>query len=293
MIKRSEKIFHGIQAYFALVKIRITSAVALSTMLGYLLAAHILSWDLAGPVIGIFLLACAAAALNQVQEKDVDSLMPRTALRPIPSEKISIKNALVFVVTLSLLSIYFLYTSGGCVLVVLSALAMIFYNAMYTPLKRITPFAVIPGSFIGAIPPMVGWVAAGGSIMDLEIILVAFFFIMWQIPHFWLLLLKNGGQYSKAGLPVLTDVFSIASLSRISFVWVMMSVAAALFLPFFGYIDSILLRVLLLISSLVLVSLCSPLVTRPGLIVTKKYFIAINFYLLVVMVVLILNSVIE
>ena len=68
--------------------------------------------------------------------------------------------------------------------------ALIWYNGIYTPLKRKTAFAVVPGSVIGAIPPMVGYVAAGGSALDPQILAFAFFMFMWQIPHFWLLIMK-------------------------------------------------------------------------------------------------------
>ena len=90
---------------------------------------------------------------------------------------------------------------------VLSWLTLFFYNPVYTPLKRVTAFAVIPGSMVGALPPMIGWAGAGGSLTSEIIILVAIFFFIGQIPHFWLFLLMFGDQYKLADLPSLNQIF--------------------------------------------------------------------------------------
>lgn len=286
-------IYTVMQSYIQLAKLKITIAVAISTFLGFVLAQGVISINVVRPVAGIFLLACASAALNQVQERDIDKLMPRTASRPLPSGKIGVVHALIFCCILAFSGLWILFEVKGLLLSLLGLLAMVLYNGVYTPLKRRTAFAVIPGSLIGAIPPLCGWVAAGAYVFDLQIILIAFFFVMWQIPHFWLLLLKNGSQYSKAGLPVLTNIFDNESLGRITFVWIMMSVASALFISYFGFLYSTGLRIALLITSLSLVAYCSPLVTHPGRPVSRKYFIAINIYLLCVMLIVILNAFIK
>jgi protoheme IX farnesyltransferase len=99
---------------------------------------------------------------------------------------------------------------------------------VYTYLKRVTAFAVVPGALIGAIPPIMGYVSAGGSLHDPAILLVAMFFFLWQIPHFWLLLLMLGDEYREAGLPTVTGRFARPQLQRISFVWVLATAASGL-----------------------------------------------------------------
>ncbi|RPI68985.1 MAG: hypothetical protein EHM47_13890, partial [Ignavibacteriales bacterium] len=108
------------------------------------------------------------------------------------------------------------------------------YNVIYTPLKKKNPLAIIPGSLVGAIPPAVGWAAAGGSIFDSGIIIISFFFFIWQIPHFWLLLLVLDKDYEKAGFPTLTKIFSHAQLARITFIWILATIVTGLIIPLFG-----------------------------------------------------------
>ena len=105
------------------------------------------------------------------------------------------------------------------------------YNLVYTPLKRVTPFAALPGALIGALPPAMGWAAAGGYLQDPSIHLVAFFFFLWQIPHFWLLLLFYGQDYRDGGMPSLLDRFDRGQVLRLTFLWIAAVCAAALLLP--------------------------------------------------------------
>jgi len=109
--------------------------------------------------------------------------------------------------------------------------AAVVYNGIYTPLKRVSPFVVLPGSLIGALPPVVGWTAAGGYLIDPSIHLVAFFFFIWQIPHFWLLLLFYARDYQDGGLPSLFDRFDRRQIVKLTFLWIAAVCVAALLLP--------------------------------------------------------------
>ena len=98
--------------------------------------------------------------------------------------------------------------------------------------------AAVPGGVVGAIPPVIGWVAGGGDPFDPRIASVAFFFFMWQVPHFWLLLIFScGSDYERAGLPSLTRTFSVAQISRITFMWILGTVMASVLIPLFGLVD--------------------------------------------------------
>ena len=124
------------KAYLELAKVKITGAVAFSTFLGYVLFNGKINLGLLLPTLGIFLLACAASALNHYQEYDTDALMERTKNRPIPSGSVSPGKALAFAILLTLIGGYVLYIGAGYVGLQLGILALLWYNAIYTPLKK-------------------------------------------------------------------------------------------------------------------------------------------------------------
>jgi len=116
--------------------------------------------------------------------------------------------------------------------------AVVWYNAGYTYLKRISAFAVVPGALIGALPPAVGWTAAGGTPFDLHLLALMFFFFIWQVPHFWLLLFAYGADYERAGLPSLTRLFSRRQLASLTFIWMLATFASSLLLSVYGLTGS-------------------------------------------------------
>lgn len=216
-----------------LTKARITSAVTLTTATGYFLASGRAEPDIWLPLLGVFLLAAGSSALNHCQDARIDALMSRTRDRPIPAGRIDRATALFLAGLLILLGLSALASvpNNPHMLLLLGVVAVVWYNGIYTYLKRVTAFAVVPGALIGAIPPIIGYTAAGGSPLDPLILLVALFFFIWQIPHFWLLLLMFGHQYGEAGLPTLTRVFSRRQLLRITFMWVIATAVGGLAFP--------------------------------------------------------------
>ncbi len=216
--------------WLTLLKLRITVASTVTTGVGYVMARGQFDLNMVPVMFGILLQACGAAALNQVQDARLDGLMERTAGRPIPAGRISRAGAAVFAVALLLAGSALLWLSGP-VPALLGLAAAVVYNGIYTPLKRVTPFAALPGSLIGALPPVVGWSAAGGYLSDPAIHLVAFFFFIWQIPHFWLLLLFYSRDYVAGGLPSLFDRFDRRQIVKLTFMWIAALCVAALLLP--------------------------------------------------------------
>lgn len=229
--------------FFALIKLKITAAVAVTTAVGYVLAAEQLSVKIFMPILGIFLLACGSSALNELQEQTIDGLMRRTQQRPLPAHRIETRTAVVIIMILSLAGTLVLYFGTKLLATALGLFALVWYNGVYTPLKRKTAFAAVPGALIGAIPPMVGWVAGGGGLFDPRIIMIASFFFIWQVPHFWLLLLLSGDDYQRAGLPSLTRIFSIPQIARITFVWTLTTILAALIIINFIGMESIAIKI--------------------------------------------------
>lgn len=226
-----------IRILFELTKFRISLFATLSTSVGFILARQGISKEIVLPIIGIFLLACGSCALNQYQERKNDQWMARTQGRPLPSKRIHPITALKISLLLLLGGASILMAGTNWMALGLGAFAVFWYNGIYTPLKRKTAFAVIPGALIGTIPPVLGWVSGGGHLLDPQILAVAFFFFIWQIPHFWLLLLDFGKDYEKAGFPSLTRIFTAAQLRRILFAWVFATAVTCLILPLFGLVN--------------------------------------------------------
>ncbi|HEU4364575.1 MAG TPA: protoheme IX farnesyltransferase [Candidatus Krumholzibacteria bacterium] len=268
-----------------LAKVRIALLATASAVTGYFLAARGLGADVVPLVAGVFLLAGGAGALNQVQEVDIDALMKRTAGRPIPSGRMSRRAGLA--VALALLAGGLALLASNAAAAMLGACTVIWYNGIYTPLKRISAFAAIPGGVVGALPPAIGWVAGGGSVADPRIAAVAFFFFVWQVPHFWLLLLRIGDDYARAGLPTLTRLFSRRQLSRIIYVWMIATAVACLSMPLFGVSSAVWAQAGLALASLWLGWHATTMVRSDGAVLA---FHQINLYALFVISVLSLSG---
>lgn len=274
-----------ITAFSKLGKFSISLPVSLTTFTGYILFQKQITADVAFPVIGVFLLASAASALNQVQEKHTDEIMPRTSRRPIPAGIISVNAAVLFSVLLGFAGIFIIYSGSGVVPAVLGLLNFFWYNGIYTPLKQRTAFAVVPGGVVGSLPPLIGYTAAGGEVMSPAAIGLAFFFFMGQVPHFWLLLLRFGHEYEMAGLKSLTTRFSCLQIRRMTFVWVAATAVSAFLLPvYYRFTHSITLWFVWIISislTLIFIRLLRPdREEYPGY---RSSFLIINLYYFLIM----------
>lgn len=272
-------------------KVRITFFVAISTSVGYMLNSKIFDLRMAFVVLGVFVLACGSSAINHYQERNSDALMDRTKGRPLPSGRITERYAVVVSLLLVVLGLGIIYFSSNLTAMILGVISLLWYNVIYTPLKKKYALAVVPGSVIGALPPMIGWVASGGYLFDMEIIALAFFFFIWQIPHFWLLLLIHGKDYEKAGFPTLTKIFSDSQLGRITFVWIASLSTSCLLIPFFNLSSSLYaVVVMLLLGAWLLLKTRGILSNYLERIIFRNAFMAINIYVLAIVVVISLDK---
>lgn len=176
----------------------------------------------------------------------MDALMDRTRGRPLPSGRLSPRSALVEALVLVIPALVLIGAVSGHRALAAGVLGLVWYNGVYTGLKRKTAWAILPGALVGAVPPALGWLAGGGNLGDPQIRALAFLFFMWQIPHFGLVLLKYGGEYEKAGLPSLQRVFRERQLRRITFHWIMALGVGSLGLGLFGMAPSLWTKGLLL-----------------------------------------------
>jgi len=259
-------------------KVRIAVVSVFSVFAGYVLAAQRLEWGIMSAVAGVFFLACAASAFNQFQERDLDARMDRTKNRPIPSGRVSPQYVVIVSVIFTALGSALLWPNWTAIL--LGWTTIFWYNGVYTPLKRISAFAAVPGGLVGALPPVIGWVCGGGQIFDPEIFAVSVFFFIWQIPHFWMLLMRLGKDYEQAGLPTMTSVFTRRQLARVTFVWTVSVAVSCLVFPLFGVVETPWIFAGLLIASVWLVWKSVAMLRTDGM---KMAFTEINIYALVVM----------
>ncbi len=185
-----------------LIRPRVCLFAVLASLTGYALARPQAEAGMALAATGAFFLAAGCSALNQVQERRQDALMRRTADRPLPAGQWTWPQALALAVSLLALSLGLLAQVGGLPLAGLWLAVLLIYNGLYTPLKRVTPLCILVGGLAGALPPVLGWMAAGGRILDYRIVLVAGVLYFWQVPHFGLFARMHRTDYQTAGFPV-------------------------------------------------------------------------------------------
>ncbi len=257
---------------------------ACSAATGFFLGPYHRIEDVLLPAAAVFLLACGASALNQCQERDIDARMERTRRRPLPSGAITLRRALLVSLALLLAGLALLAETGGVKALVPGLFALLWYNGVYTSLKRVSAFSSVPGAVVGMVPPAIGWISAGGSLFDARLAVVCTLFFMWQLPHFWLLLLRRGDEYTQAGLPSLTRVMGPAQLSRVTFTWIFAASVACLLLPLYGAVKSPLVYFALVPPGIWLVWNGRILAgMQPALPITPGLFKKINIYLFLIM----------
>jgi protoheme IX farnesyltransferase len=201
--------------YVALLKPRVMSLVVFTAFVGVVLAPAAVH-----PVIGLTALICitvgagAAGALNMWYDADIDGVMQRTRTRPVPAGRIAAREALAFGMILSVGSVAVLGVLVNWVAAALLAFTIFFYVVVYTMwLKRLTPQNIVIGGAAGALPPVIGWAAATGSV-SLESFVLFLIIFLWTPPHFWALSLYKAGDYARAGVPMLPVVAGLSATRR-------------------------------------------------------------------------------
>ena len=190
------------QDFKAVTKMGLSLSVVFSSIAGYLLAAEEVRFSVLGLLaVGGYCMVGASNVFNQIIERDLDALMIRTENRPIPSGRISVTNAFILGLVLTILGLSVLYVINTRT-AMFAAVSIFLYTSVYTPLKQKTPLSVFAGAIPGAIPFMLGWVAFTGK-FDIEpgtLFLIQFF---WQFPHFWAIAWFLDSDYKKAGFLML------------------------------------------------------------------------------------------
>jgi protoheme IX farnesyltransferase len=214
-----------------LTKVGLSLSVVFSSVAGYLLAVDIVSFTtLLLLAFGGFFMVGASNAFNQIIEKDTDAIMQRTKDRPLPTNRMSINFALTIAVLFTVLGISILYSINPKT-ALFGAISIFLYTCAYTPLKSVTPLAVFVGAIPGAIPFMLGWVAATDHFgIEAGFLFMIQFF--WQFPHFWAIGWLQYEEYKKAGfnmLPMNTkDKAAVKQIIFYTFIMILVSIAPVL-----------------------------------------------------------------
>ena len=272
-----------IKSFLLLMKPRVMSLVLFTAMVGLLVAPATVSFTTASlSLLAVAIGSGAAGALNMWYESDLDALMSRTCLRPIPTGKIRREQALLFGIILSFISIVMLYLSSNLISAVLLVATISFYFFIYTIwLKRKTAQNIVIGGAAGALPPVIGWAVAMNNV-SLEPVVMFLIIFIWTPSHFWALSLYKFKDYKKAKIPMLPITAGIekTKLNILIYAILMLPVVIA---PFFIGFGSIIYLALSLGMTIYYIKLCYLLfktkaVSKSNLI-ARKVFVYSIFYL--------------
>jgi protoheme IX farnesyltransferase len=275
-------------------KPRVMSLVLFTSMVGLLIAPNQVSFlDSIISLAAIALGAGAAGTLNMWYESDLDALMSRTCLRPIPTGKIKKDQALWFGSFLSIVSMGILYYSSNILSVFLLGLTIGFYFFIYTIwLKRRTPQNIVIGGAAGALPPVIGWAVATGSV-SIEPLILFFIIFIWTPSHFWALSLYKSNDYKKANIPMLPVVAGVQKTKLNILVYALLLAPTVTSLYFFNFSS---FEYLIISSALTAyyIYLCYLLFkeknNKISNVIARKIFVYSIFYLFIIFVLILIDS---
>ena len=278
-------------------KPRVMSLVLFTSMVGLLIAPEKVSFTVS--IISLFAVALgagAAGALNMWYESDLDALMTRTCLRPIPTGKVQKTQALWFGIILSVISISLLYFTANLVSSMLLATTIGFYFFIYTIwLKRRTPQNIVIGGAAGALPPVIGWAIATNSVSAESIILFLIIFI-WTPSHFWALSLYKSSDYKKAKIPMLPITAGIKT-TKLNILIYSLLMSPVVALPYFFDFGSLFYLTLSSLMTFYYIYLCVVLFkeknNKISNIIARKIFVYSIFYLFFIFVLILADNIIQ
>ena len=235
-----KKIFN-FKSFIEITKLRLSLSVVFSSIISYIIGIDTLDWNkFIYLILGGILMVSASNIFNQVIEKDLDALMSRTKNRPLPKGEISVNSALIIGFIFVIIGLTLLYLINP-LCSMLGAISIFIYACVYTPLKLVTPLSVFVGAIPGAIPFMLGWVAATNEI-GVEAVTLFSMQFFWQFPHFWAIAWWQNDDYQKAGFKMLPtgrkDKSTTFQIIFYSFWAIIISLV-----PYFGFTGDLMLSI--------------------------------------------------
>lgn len=281
-------VFSKIKDYAAFSKLRLASLVVFSALCGYLMAADKVNWgELILLLLGGFLVTGSSNGFNQIIERKPDMLMKRTQDRPLPKKRMTVKEALIVAAVMGFLGIAMLYAINP-LSALLGTIALVLYTAIYTPLKKETPFAVFVGAFPGAVPPMLGYIGFTGELSLNAWILFAVQF-MWQFPHFWAIAWKLDDDYKLAGFKMLPSGNRDKSSGYLILVYTLMMIPVSLLPVFFG-LSGYIAGVIILVAGIIFLLQAIKLYKTLSAADAGRLMFASFFYLPIVQVAMLIDK---
>jgi protoheme IX farnesyltransferase len=212
---------------------------AASAATAYIVRKPSFEWIALGSIFSLFLLFLGAATLNNYQDRETDRKLRRTQRRPLAMGEIGSRAALIQALILIFAGTLGLFVVSRSMLLPMAGLVGVcLYNLIYTPLKRRTVLAIVPGAVCGVLPILMGWMAAGGGLASPEVWILVVVFGVWQLPHFWLVVLASREDYRASGIPNMLRVLSVRQLSKLVFIWVTSFAVLTLLLPLYRVVLS-------------------------------------------------------
>lgn len=287
-----------IKDYFQLMKFTLSFTVVFTCVICYLIAPNIIEYNWLYIIILFIaglMITGSANAINQASEKDTDALMRRTAKRPVASGRMSMNEAYTFALITGLSGLALLFIFFNAESALLSAFSILLYGFIYTPLKKISSIAVLVGAFPGALPCLIGWVAATGIINPFGVVPAgdssffngagwALFGIqfLWQFPHFWAIAWLAYQDYAKAGfklLPSNEGPTKFTALQSVLYTLVMIPIGL---LPFYFHITGITSLWIVLVANIFLLIQCVRLLIDLNVAAARRVMFSSYIYLPVV-----------
>ena len=284
----------NLHSFYQLMKPRVMSLVIFTCVVGLIIAPVQVGFVTATlSLVAVALGAGAAGSLNMWYESDLDALMKRTCLRPIPTGKVKKENALIFGIITSIGSVLALYFFSNFLSALMLTITILFYVVVYTIwLKQRTPQNIVIGGAAGAFPPIIGWTIATNSI-SLEPLLLFLIIFFWTPSHFWALSLYKTDDYSNAKIPMLPIVSGIKITKINIFIYSIILFLISLSPYFFGFNGLIYLFVSSILG-IYYVYLCYKLLvtTNEDKVIAKKIFVYSILYLFLIFIIILIDSII-
>lgn len=210
-------------AAWLLAKVPLCLLIASSTAFGAVLAPDFSGLETLLLGGGVMLVAMGGATVNSLQERHIDRQFKRTSSRPLPQNVVSGRFAMVQAISLVTVGLILLTRTDAAPITVagLSVFSLFLYNVVYTRLKQKTILAIVPGAICGALPPVIGWLGAGGYLYSYMSLLLLMLLFLWQVPHFCLVLLLHKDDYLSARQPSFIKLFAEKGVRRVSAVWIL------------------------------------------------------------------------
>lgn len=277
------------------VKLPVCLMAAMSSVFGHILFLSRFDGGSLAIFAGVFLLATGACCFNVIQEKSIDGGYSRTRERTRAIAALSPALLVTFASVCCICGGALLALFGqGLVPTLLGLVSLFFYNAVYTPMKRRSGFALIPGGVAGALPPVIGWTAAGGSLPGVLPVFLFVLFFLWQIPHFSLILLSYAGEYRRQGtFRNIATSLSEQSLRRITAIWLLSLGTSLLFLTVIPGLLPVTAKAIIVAATMMFLATVVILLFYKAVVPSRKIFIFLNTYFFFCMVVVAIGAMVS